>query len=105
MNLHKLMKQAQQMQNKIASVQEEVAKKTVEGAAGGGTVKCVASGDGKLVSIEISPEVISADDRDMLQDLVLAAVNNALENAKAMSQEEMKKVAGGMNIPGMDGLF
>jgi hypothetical protein len=105
MNIHKLMKQAQQMQQQLAKVQEEVATKTVEGAAGGGMVKAVASGDGKIVSISIEQEVITQNDKEMLEDLVVAAVNTAIDNAKAMSAEEMKKVAGDFNMPGLDNLF
>ena len=101
MNINKLMKQAQQMQEQMAKIQEELANKTIEGSAGGGMVKAVASGDGKIVSITIEPDVLAQNDKEMLEDLVLAAVNSAIENAKNMASEEMKKIAGGLNIPGL----
>ena len=105
MNIQKLMKQAQQMQNQLNQVQEQMAGKTVEGAAGGGMVKATASGDGKLVSISIQPDVLAQNDKEMLEDLVVAAVNSAIDNAKAMTSEEMKKAAGGFNIPGLDSML
>ncbi|MDI6783771.1 MAG: YbaB/EbfC family nucleoid-associated protein [bacterium] len=101
MNIGKLMKQAEKMQAKMLEVQQELANKTVEATAGGGMVKVVASGDGQVVSIKIEPEVLAANDVEMLEDLIVAAVNSALENAKTMVAEEMKKVTGGMNIPGL----
>ena len=101
MNIGKLMKQAEKMQAKMLEVQQELANKTVEATAGGGMVKAVASGDSQLISIKIDPQVVSANDVEMLEDLVVAAVNIALENAKTMVAEEMKKVTGGINIPGL----
>ena len=95
------MKQAQQMQEQMAKMQEELANKTIEGSAGGGMVKAVASGDGKLVSITIEPDVLKQNDKEMLEDLIMAAVNSALENAKTMAADDMKKIAGGFNIPGL----
>lgn len=101
MNISKLMKQAEKMQAKMLETQQELANKTVEAAAGGGMVKVVASGDGHIISIKIEPEVIAANDIEMLEDLIVAAVNSALENAKNMVAEEMKKVTGGISIPGL----
>ena len=101
MNLNKLMKQAQQMQEQMGKLQEELANKTIEGSAGGGMVKAVASGDGRLVSISIEPDVLKQSDKEMLEDLITAAVNSALDNAKVMSADEMKKIAGGFNLPGL----
>jgi hypothetical protein len=101
MNIGKLMKQAEKMQAKMLEVQQELANKTIEATAGGGMVKAVASGDGQLISIKIDPQVVSANDVEMLEDLIVAAVNSALENAKTMVAEEMKKVTGGINIPGL----
>ncbi len=101
MNLNKLMKQAQQMQEQMTKLQEELANKTIEGSAGGGMVKAVASGDGRLVSITVEPDVLKQDDKEMLEDLIIAAVNSALDNAKKMSADEMKKIAGGFNLPGI----
>ena len=101
MNIGKLMKQAEKMQAKMLEVQQELANKTVEATAGGGMVKVVASGDGQVVSIKIEPEVLASNDIEMLEDLIVAAVNSALENAKTMVAEEMKKVTGGISIPGL----
>jgi DNA-binding YbaB/EbfC family protein len=96
-----LMKQAQQMQAKMAKMQEEVGKRTVEAAAGGGMVKVVVTGRQEVVSIDIEPEVVDPDDVEMLQDLVLAALNQALRESQAMMTDEMSKLTGGLKIPGM----
>jgi DNA-binding YbaB/EbfC family protein len=104
-NMGKLMKQAQQLQSKMAKMQEELSEKTVEASAGGGMVVAVANGKQELVSIKIEKEVIDPDDVEMLQDLVMAAVNDAFNRAKDMMNEEMGKLTQGMNIPGMPGLF
>jgi DNA-binding YbaB/EbfC family protein len=96
-----LMKQAQQMQAKMAKMQEEVGKRTVEAAAGGGMVKVVVNGRQEVLSIDIEPEVVDPDDIEMLQDLVLAAVNQALRESQAMMTDEMSKLTGGLKIPGM----
>ncbi len=95
------MKQAQKLQSKMLKMQEELAEKTVETAAGGGMVKVVANGRQQILSIEIEKEVVDPDDVEMLQDLVLAAVNDALVKSQEMVSEEMGKLTGGMNIPGM----
>jgi DNA-binding YbaB/EbfC family protein len=99
--LGKMMKQAQQLQSKMFKLQEELAEKTVETSSGGGMVKVVANGKQQLVSIQIEQEVVDPDDVEMLQDLVLAAVNDALNKAQEMASEEMSKLTGGMNIPGL----
>ena len=104
-NMGQLMKQAQQLQSKMAKMQEELSEKTVEASAGGGMIVAVANGRQELVSIQIEREVIDPDDAEMLQDLILAAVNDALNRAKEMMNEEMGKVTQGMNIPGMPGIF
>ena len=96
-----LMKQAQKLQTKMLKLQEELADKTVETAAGGGMVRVVANGKQQIVSIEIEKEVVDPDDVDMLQDLILAAVNDALAKSQEMVSSEMSKLTGGMNIPGM----
>jgi DNA-binding YbaB/EbfC family protein len=96
-----LIRQAQQLQSKMMQVQEEMAGRTVEASAGGGMVVAVANGKQQLVSIKIEKEVVNPEDVEMLQDLVAAAVNAALKNAQEMMAEEMKKLTGGMNIPGM----
>ena len=104
-NMGKLMKQAQQLQSKMAKLQEELSEKTVEASAGGGMVVAVANGKQELVSIQIEKEVIDPDDAEMLHDLIMAAVNDAMNRAKEMMNEEMGKLTQGMNIPGMPGLF
>jgi len=96
-----LMKQAQKLQSKMLRLQEELADKTVETASGGGMVKVVANGRQQIVSIDIENEVVDPDDVEMLQDLVLAAVNDALAKSQEMVQSEMSKLTGGVNIPGM----
>ena len=96
-----MMKQAQKLQAKMLRLQEELAEKTVETAAGGGMVKVVASGKQQIVSIQIEKEVVDPDDIEMLQDLVLAAVNDALAKSQEMVSSEMSKLTGGLNIPGM----
>ena len=99
--LGKMMKQAQQLQSKMFKLQEELAEKTVETSSGGGMVKVVANGKQQLVSIQIEHEVVDPDDVEMLQDLILAAVNDALTKAQEMVSEEMSKLTGGMSIPGL----
>ncbi len=96
-----MMKQAQKLQNKMMKMQEELAEKTVESAAGGGMVKVVANGKQQIVSIQIEKEVVDPEDVDMLQDLVLAAVNDALAKSQEMVSSEMGKLTGGLNIPGL----
>jgi DNA-binding YbaB/EbfC family protein len=100
-NLGSIMKQAQKMQAQIAKIQEELAQKTVEASAGGGMVSVVANGKQEIVSIKIEPEVVDPKDVEMLQDLVVAAVNEALRKAQEMVAEEMSKVTGGLQIPGL----
>jgi DNA-binding YbaB/EbfC family protein len=96
-----MMKQAQKLQSKMAKMQEELADRTVESSAGGGMVRAVVNGKQQLVSLEIEKEVVDPEDVEMLQDLVLAAVNDALGRAQEMVSEEMNKLTGGMNLPGM----
>lgn len=95
-----LMRQANQMQIKMKKLQEELAQRTFEGTAGGGAVKVTVTGENLVKSVAIDPEVISKDDAEMLQDLILAATNDALKVAKDTSSKEMEKITGGMNIPG-----
>ena len=96
-----MMKQAQKLQSKMLKLQEELAEKTVETSAGGGMIKVVANGKQQIVSIAIDKEVVDPEDVDMLQDLVLAAVNDALTKAQEMVSGEMGKLTGGFNIPGL----
>jgi len=96
-----IMKQAQQMQEKMAKLQEELAEKTVEASSGGGMVTAVVNGKQSLVSLNIEKDVVDPEDVEMLQDLVLAAINEALKKSQEMMQEEMSKVTGGLNMPGL----
>jgi len=96
-----MMKQAQQLQTKMLKMQEEMAEKTVETSAGGGMVKVVASGKQQILSIQIEKEVVDPEDAEMLQDLILSAVNEALTKSQEMVAAEMSKLTGGMNIPGI----
>ena len=104
-NMGQIMKQAQKFQTKMAKLQEELSERTVEASAGGGMVTVVANGGQDVLSIRIDPEVIDPDDVEMLQDLIMAAVNDALNKAKAMMNEEMGQLTKGMNIPGMPGMM
>jgi DNA-binding YbaB/EbfC family protein len=96
-----MMKQAQKLQSKMLRMQEELAQKTVETSAGGGMITVVANGAQQIVSIQIEQEVVDPEDVEMLQDLVLAAVNDALAKAQEMVSGEMGKLTGGMKIPGL----
>jgi len=100
-NMNAMMKQAQQLQKKMLKTQAELAKKTIETTAGGGMVKVVANGGQKIESIVLEPEVVDPEDVEMLQDLVLAAVNDALAKSQEMVSSEMNKLTGGLNIPGL----
>jgi hypothetical protein len=102
-NLGGLMKQAQALQRKMQELQAELGERTVTAQAGGGMVEAVVNGRQELVSLKIDPEVANPDDVDMLQDLVLAAVNEALNRSREMVSQEMGKLTGGLNIPGMFG--
>lgn len=103
-NMGNLMKQAQQLQTKMARLQEELGEKTVEASSGGGMVTIVVNGRQEVLSIKIDREVINPDDADMLQDLILAAVNDGIVRAKNMVNEEMSRITGGMNLPPIPGL-
>jgi len=104
-NMGNLMKQAQQFQARMAKLQEELGDRNVEASAGGGMVTVVANGRQEILSIRIEPEVVDPDDIEMLQDLVMAAVNDALAKAKNMVSEEMGKITQGLNLPNIPGLF
>jgi hypothetical protein len=96
-----MMKQAQKLQARMLKIQEELAEKTVESAAGGGMIKVVANGRQQLVSIRIEKEVVNPEDVEMLQDLILAAVNDALTKSQEMVAAEMGKLTGGLKLPGL----
>jgi DNA-binding YbaB/EbfC family protein len=95
-----MVKQAQKLQAKMLKMQEELAEKTIETSSGGGMIRVVANGKQQIVAIEIEKEVVDPDDVDMLQDLIMAAVNDALAKSQDMVSKEMGKLTGGMNIPG-----
>ncbi|MCG8501241.1 MAG: YbaB/EbfC family nucleoid-associated protein [Firmicutes bacterium] len=100
-NMNKMLKQAQKMQQDMAKLQEELEEKTVEASAGGGAITVIATGKKEIQEIKIDPEVVDPDDVEMLQDLVMAAVNEAIRKAEEMMSSEMGKITGGMNLPGM----
>ena len=99
--LGNMLKQAQEMHSKISQLQEAMAEKRVETSSGGGVVSVVISGKQEILSIRIDPEVISKEDVEMLQDLIRAAVNEAIRKSQEMVTEEMKKITGGLSIPGL----
>lgn len=96
-----LMKQAQKMKERMAELQEELSKRTIEATAGGGMVKVVANGKQEIISIKIEPEVVKSGDVEMLEDLIIAGVNEAIRRVQEMAKEEMSKLTGGINIPGL----
>lgn len=104
-SIGKLMKQATRLQQQMERVQAELANKTVEGSAGGGIVKVVAKCDQSIASIKISPDAVNKDDVPFLEDLVLKAVNEALTQAREVSNKEMGSVTSGISLPGMPGMF
>jgi len=100
-NMNKMMKQVQKMQADMARLQEELGERIVEATAGGGVVRVVASGKQEVKEISIQPEAVDPQDVEMLQDLILAAVNEALRKSQEMVSEEMAKITGGLKIPGL----
>jgi len=100
-----MMRQAQKLQAEMQKTQEEAKKMTVEATSGGGMVTVVANGAGELVSIKIEKDVVNADDVEMLQDLVLAASNEAIRRAQQAVGEQMSKLTAGLNIPGLGGML
>ncbi len=105
MDMNSIMQQAQQMQQKMATIQEDLKATTATGTAGGGMVTVTANGKGEIIAIELEKEIISTDEQEMLQDLIVAASNDALRKIKAIGKEEMAKLTGGMNIPGISNMF
>ncbi|MFC4602014.1 YbaB/EbfC family nucleoid-associated protein [Cohnella hongkongensis] len=100
-NMNQMMKQVKKMQEQMMKAQEELGNKTIEGSAGGGVVTAVVNGHKKLLDIKIKPEAVDPEDVEMLQDLVLAAVNDALTKADELANQDMSKYTGGMKIPGL----
>jgi len=97
----KMLKQVQKMQEQLAKMQEELAERTVEATAGGGAVRAVVSGRQEVLRVEIAPEVLQEQDVEMLQDLIVAAVNEALKKSQEMVAAEMGKITGGLKLPGL----
>jgi hypothetical protein len=97
-----MMREAQRLQQQMAAMQEEIGKKKVDASAGGGMVTVEANGKQELLSIKIDPEVINKDDAQMLEDLVLAACNEALRKSRELVQQELGKLTGGLRIPGLN---
>ncbi len=100
-NIQQLMQQAQRMQQQMAQKQAELAEKTVTAQSGGGMVTATVNGAHELLELSIDPDVIDPDDKEMLEDMVVAAVNQAMHQADEMAQQELGKLTGGMNIPGL----
>lgn len=100
-NMNQMMKQVKKMQEQMMKAQEELGSKTVEGTAGGGVVTVVVNGHKKVQQITIKPEAVDPEDVDMLQDLVIAAVNDALGKVDELANQDLGKYTGGMNIPGL----
>ena len=101
MDMKQMMRQAQKMQKELNKAQEEIATMSFEATAGGGMVTAVASGDMAITSLTIDPDAVDPEDVEMLQDMVVAAVNEALRGVSELSNERMSAVTGGMNIPGL----
>ena len=101
MGMGNLQRMAQQMQQEMLRIQGELETLTVDGSAGGGVVKAVVTGKQELVSVTIDPAAVDPDDVDMLQDLIVAAINDALGNSRKVAEEKMAAVTGGLRIPGM----
>ncbi|WP_163852551.1 YbaB/EbfC family nucleoid-associated protein [Paenibacillus elgii] len=100
-NMNQMMKQVKKMQEQMLKAQEDLANRTVEGTSGGGVVSVTVNGQKKITAVVIKPEAVDPDDVEMLQDLVLSAVNDAMTKAEEMAGKEMSKLTGGMNIPGL----
>ncbi|GGG16158.1 nucleoid-associated protein [Paenibacillus aceti] len=100
-NMNQMMKQVKKMQEQMLKAQEELGNKTIEGSAGGGVVTAQVNGHKKVLAINIKPEAVDPDDVEMLQDLVLTAVNDALNKAEELANQDMGKFTGGMKIPGL----
>jgi DNA-binding YbaB/EbfC family protein len=105
MDLNAIMQQAREMQEKMAKIQEDLAAKTITGSAGGGMVSVTATGKGDILSITIEDELITPGEKEMLQDLIAAATNDAIRKSRELTKQEMGSLTGGMQIPGLGNLF
>jgi len=105
MDLNSIMQQAREMQEKMAKIQEGLAAKTITGSAGGGMVTVTATGKGDIVSISIEDELFAPGEKQMLQDLITAAANDAIRKARELGKQEMSSLTGGMQIPGLGNLL
>ena len=105
MDMNNLMQQAKEMQEKMAKIQQELASKKVTGSAGGGMVTSTVNGQGELLSIEIEKEVISVEEKELLQDLIVAAINDGLRKAKELGKQDMSQLTGGFKIPGLSDIL
>jgi nucleoid-associated protein EbfC len=103
-NIGQIAKMAQQMQTQMAQAQEELKHTTLEATAGGGAVRIVITGAGEVRSVHIDPSAVDAEEVDMLQDLVMTAINDAITQSKELERERMAGIAGGLGLPGMPGL-
>lgn len=103
MGMGKMMKQMQKLQNDMARLQEELAEKEVSASSGGGAVTVTVTGDNQVVDVQLDPDILDPEETEMLQDLIIAATNEALRQAREMVAEEMGKLTGGLNLP--PGLF
>ncbi len=101
MDMNEIMRQAQQMQQRMRQVQDELTSRTVTASAGGGMVSATLNGRNELLSIQIDEEVIKPEDRAMLQDLIISAVNEGIRKSRDMAETEMRRITGGINIPGI----
>ena len=105
MDMSNIMKQAQEMQHKMSKIQEDLAQKQITGSAGGGMVTVTVNGRGDILSTKIEKELLNPDEAEMLQDLFVAATNDALRKAKELGTQEMGHLTGGMKIPGLSNMF
>ena len=101
MNMNNMMKQAQKMQQDMLRMQQELEEQTYSASAGGGVVEATVSGKNRVTAIKIAPEAVDPDDVEMLEDLIVAAIGEAMNKAESAASEQMKKITGGMSIPGM----
>jgi DNA-binding YbaB/EbfC family protein len=105
MDISNIMEQARGMQEKMAKIQEDLAQKTITGSSGGGMVLVTVNGQGDVISMSIEKAVIDPGESEMLQDLVVAATNDAIRKSKELSKQELGQLTGGLNIPGLSNLF